>query len=685
MKKSACALAFLALGSAAFAGTGSREDPVTTVEDLVSALERTEGQEIAVYIAPGAYDVSSCHMFHNNGGNPTTESVSHIALNKQTLSGTTDNPRDVVLYGNKTDRIVYCWCGMVKNLTISNGYISATAKYSGGAGLCGRNAVTQANNIIVTDCQSAISGGGVTSVKCTNVTVENCTAAASGGGVYAPWDNPIFRDGFIRGCSAKDGAGAYGVSLTNTVVSGNASAQYGGGVANCSQVIDCTIYDNSAVQGGGVYNSPVTDGVVSNNTASNGGGLRLGSATNVRIVCNTASRYGGGTHTTNVSGGLVAGNKAQEGSGGGCAYGTAIVGATISNNVAMVHGGGVCGCPVYDSTICFNLLENMSSTTSQGGGVSECSCVSNCLVFGNAISEMANYSGSGGAGRGSTFYDCRVYNNFATLGAAAEQCSFYGCLISNNVASARYKHYTLRNTRCLVGCDICGELIDTPGFVANTKFHGMRPSWTLAPGENIFTSGTFEANNSYMIYNTQGSNSCFTNCLFYDNIASSSIIIASGGNVEMPIVNCTFAGNRTAYTLVGFDMTHPCYVANCIFADNTLYDGTTRCAFRYTNGDSIVLENCLVDTSSQADVEALAVHTDTIVSDAVRFDSSNASDPYSIKATSRARGRGQVMDWMESATDIRRDPAFPRLRDGGVDIGCYQCWLPIPGLAVIVK
>ena len=689
MKKSAVALVWLVFGAlASFAGTGSFSDPVTTVEDLVAALERTEGQQAAIYIAPGSYDVSGCHMLHNNAGTKTGESVSHIAIDKQTLSGTTDNPRDVVIYGNKTDRIIYCWCGLVRNLTISNGYVATSAKYNGGAGLCGRNAVTQANNIIVTDCQSDLAGGGVSCVKCTGVTVENCTAATSGGGVYAPFDYPFFRDGTIRDCSSLDGAGAYGVNLTNTVVSGNTATQYGGGAASCSQVIGCTICGNAASQGGGVYSSPVTGGVVSNNTATSaGGGLRLGSATNVRILCNTSKRYGGGTHTVNVTGGLVAGNVAQEVSGGGCAYGT-IVGAVISNNVAAANGGGVNEGTVRDCDIVFNMVSNCLSDASYGAGLYTGSA-SNCVIAGNAVAvhPVASKDGAGGAGYGTAFIDCRIYNNFAPRAAASEGTSttFRHCLISNNVASAKYKHYTIRNVSSLDGCDVCGELIDTPRRVVNTKFHGVRSSWTLAAGDNVYTNGTFEADNGYLIYNTQGTGTCFTNCLFCDNVASSSIIHRPGSASTMPIVNCTFAGNQTAYTFVGFDATRPCEIVNCIFEENTLADGTTPRAFRYTQGDNITLENCLVGTSSQADVEALALHPNTIISDRVKFDTENAADPYSILHSSRARGNGKVMAWMTAATDIRRDPKYPRLRDGKVDIGSYQCWLDPIGMMLLLR
>ena len=44
-----------------------------------------------------------------------------------------------------------------------------------------------------------------------------------------------------------------------------------------------------------------------------------------------------------------------------------------------------------------------------------------------------------------------------------------------------------------------------------------------------------------------------------------------------------------------------------------------------------------------------------------------------------------VQDWMADALDIRQDAAFPRLRDGLVDIGCYQCWLDPIGLTFSIR
>ena len=60
-------------------------------------------------------------------------------------------------------------------------------------------------------------------------------------------------------------------------------------------------------------------------------------------------------------------------------------------------------------------------------------------------------------------------------------------------------------------------------------------------------------------------------------------------------------------------------------------------------------------------------------------------NPFAITRKSPAFEKaGIVEDWMATATDIRGE-GFPRLRNGTVNIGCYQCWDVIPGLSLIIR
>ena len=56
--------------------------------------------------------------------------------------------------------------------------------------------------------------------------------------------------------------------------------------------------------------------------------------------------------------------------------------------------------------------------------------------------------------------------------------------------------------------------------------------------------------------------------------------------------------------------------------------------------------------------------------------------PYALKRRSNYVGQGKVETWMAKATDLAGNP---RLRDGKVDIGCYQNWDPVPGMLLILR
>ena len=66
---------------------------------------------------------------------------------------------------------------------------------------------------------------------------------------------------------------------------------------------------------------------------------------------------------------------------------------------------------------------------------------------------------------------------------------------------------------------------------------------------------------------------------------------------------------------------------------------------------------------------------------AVRF-VDQGEHPYAPKYSSPLRAHGKPLDWMDDATDLAGNP---RLRDGNVDIGCYQCWLDPVGEILLLR
>lgn len=142
---------------------------VSTVAQLTNALDVAQRNHSSdtILLKKGFYDVSGCAMMRDDGNGNIVGSCSHIAVcDKCVLKGETDDPRDTVIYGDKSNRIVYYYSStgnraVLQNLTISNGCAKTTNAYSkNGGGIVGRNEVGIVSNCVVTCCSAEGGGGG---------------------------------------------------------------------------------------------------------------------------------------------------------------------------------------------------------------------------------------------------------------------------------------------------------------------------------------------------------------------------------------------------------------------------------------------------------------------------------------------------------------------------------------------
>ena len=93
--------------------------------------------------------------------------------------------------------------------------------------------------------------------------------------------------------------------------------------------------------------------------------------------------------------------------------------------------------------------------------------------------------------------------------------------------------------------------------------------------------------------------------------------------------------------------------------------------------------NCYFQTGAQNQLndETLASRG-CIVGDNPKFNDAVHGD-YTLRRASKARNAGLLLDWMtETATDLAGNP---RVRDGAVSIGCYECWIPAPGSLLLLR
>jgi hypothetical protein len=254
---------------------------------------------------------------------------------------------------------------------------------SGGGGVSVSTGSLVLQNAFVHDNSSTTDGGGIQyfagvlgeSLKVMDSVVDHNMAGATGvgGGLYTIGNDSI-ADSVFSNNSAASGAGIEAVAathdLTDVAVTGNTASDSGGGiillngtvnivrgrlngnVAGTSgggvfapfpaslHITDATVYDNGAVDGGGIYDEndfSVTSSAIYHNHAQRGGGV-------------FASTYPGNTAVATIDNSIVDGNSA--GSYGGGVFVDAstalkLDSATITGNQARTAypsagtGGGV--------------------------------------------------------------------------------------------------------------------------------------------------------------------------------------------------------------------------------------------------------------------------------------------------------------------------------------------------------
>ena len=781
-------------------GARAEERTVSTAQGLYEAITNLNGTSSTIYLEMGNYDMGPYDCGGYWSGDTkfvTTNGIAHLSLNKLTLIGKSDNPRDTVIYGNRTRGVLHCNQSNLHNLTVSNGFLNLWN--TAGAGVCSTGSTSVHSNLVVTCCTidaTKGNGGGINAGKWyDSVIISNSVRQTNGGGVCG---GILYNCTIISNYAYATGGGCYyGTTLHNCRVTGNRSS-YGGGVGTNAGGTRCKVYggfiDNnvsSGVGGGSIYSFLYDGVVVSNNTAATyGGGVYHGSlngvvdfASNAVICCNkatgnggggcyagifkdceifgnTAPRGGGGYYgtftncfvhgnTSTVEGGglysdtivaldcRIAGNTSPK--GGGCRGGS-YVDCTITNNLAtgsegggggfggvytncliacnsaitsakQSHGGGLASATAVGCVISNNLVETTSNNSSTGGaygggaydakvfdsvvihnvcagngrdsygGGLHSGCASNTLITGNTAYYPSSGNRQGGGAYFAHITNCVVRNNRSGIGTGINAGGAVGCVISNNVGSSA-SDYSVRQVSRLENCEVVGTANVYSGPAINCRFQNFTNGVYIAPGENLQFSGHKAGSASAVLMNT---GLWATNCLFANNVAPGGIFNCNGIS-KVSLANCTIADNISADTFVELHPTSRVNVVNCIFSGNRTAAGAARDLCYDTANkciSNITISSCLVGPSrSSVPVGSESALVTNVFAGFVR---AAGPDWYALKWSSPARGKGVVQDWMADSTDIRGDAAFPRLRDGAVDIGCYQCWLDPIGLKFSIK
>ena len=725
------------LVSAAFAIGSVQAVTVSTVEELVKALEKDQVTEV-VLKAGVTFDVSSltprspketwggtvvdtklAYLLYQKSGVVRGEDPTHWSLK-------TPAQESVIKCDHATARLLYPYSGgrngKYMHITFDGG--NAGSEAGGGLYFLGPS-IGYATNCVFRNCTGAYGGGThcVTAYDCFYTNCTATTATNGGGGAYgegnAGYNSPTnsFLNSTFVGCSSAAYGGA--IYMKNWTCSEHPTA---GRIDGCV-FSNCT----AATSGGAVYAQ--TAGLVRNcgfagNQASNGGALYveksrrgLSVVSNCTFTGNTAvdARYGAGGAVfgwSNVVDSVFTANTAAY-RGGAVINVENLVGSTLTSNAVklvndawqndLMYGGAAADC---GKSIGCAFIGNVSPQ--QGGAVCYVPC-SNCTFIANSATKSGG-AAYGSVVDGSTFVSnfcikgggggcayCRpVRNSFFTgntsgnddRGGALRNCTAESCVFSNNYCATAARGGAAAFSDCF-DCRFGGYGDVSVGSYTRCVFDGV-----------IKTNGQTWVLNSL---HWGGGPIGITNCLI-THCQVSSLVAAEGNDAS--VVNCTFADNVLAgqwdnvirgvagqdyaeKTPEGKYATYPgssTYV-NCLFSGNTRSNGNPVDLYvdfvvTTDHGENhIALSNCFYTTGLSIPA---GVVTNAIICGNAKFNAGKFEDApyYTLQHASKARNAGLAMPWMDAATDLAGNP---RLLEAKPDIGCYESVLPGFGLLLMLR
>ena len=265
--------------------------------------------------------------------------------------------------------------------------------------------------------------------------------------------------------------------------------------------------------------------------------------------------------------------------------------------------------------------------------------------------------------------DCTFRTNVSlnaagVYGVKAVNCRFYDNLGSSMSDEGNFACDAMKSH--LVGCELTGgDIFDCIVDRCNVH-HATNTARAVFRGRTFVTNTLVERCVSRALYDPRATlDAEFVNCTIVTNDmytfkANSSNVTTTNA---LSFKNCLFHGNGKpapgrATDIDAYDAASAGYSPYIAFADT--YYGRLADDNLFTPAAGI---------SQCANPKfAKDKYPDT---------------PYwSLLANSPLFGVGDILDFADSDLDLA---GRPRVRDGKVDIGCYQCWLNLPGMMMIVR
>ena len=457
--------------------------------------------------------------------------------------------------------------------------------------------------------------------------------------------------------------------------------------------LHCIFENNVSIGGtGGLTGGIFTDCHFTNNVSGALGGALSRTATGTEIICSNCTFYG---NSANIGGGAI--RNAER-----------LVGCWFEANKSTSEKG-------YGGAVCYDKYSDQNTNL-----IEDCTFVGNCQSSeakgqgGGAICIYREYAGNNGNGMADDF--------LTVMGSTfdSNEAAITGGVIYNDVSGApagtdvrKYAFFTnctfIGNTGRDCGGIYRATAVDSKFFrnqKSNTADYRFGDDASLSRLVNCeCTGGELNACSAVnctihdVIRDCVFKGACHvTNCLIVGCAPSNGIYYNRTAviNDGCDLVNCTVVSNNCWTLKNATNLT----VVNCAFYANTnatltkavdiSFDDKNNTGMRYSANPSVSFFNCYYGSLASNIKDATGVNALNGSGNELEpnpgFVAEKSEDidvPYwALKASSHLRGKGLLLNYGPGDVDLA---GKPRIRDDKVDIGCYQCWTPAPGLLLLFR
>jgi hypothetical protein len=641
--------------------------PIIAAGDIVSLTNELAKSTSSrtIYLSPGEYDVTAltnAQMYSNS-----TYGKALLRSNKAIIKGLSGKPEDVIIkVDHRAEARILALDdgGQLHGVTMTGG--NATRKYINYNNHCVAGAVLiTSDSTMVSNCvfygNSAMASGGVIAAPYNSARMGVVYHSVFYGNTDSPGDALVASRTTLRNCWVTNNVSIGHSDKTRTIYVMTSCNVYDTYFADNVAPFGC-IYGGMAVGCDFYRNRQHNINAVGNHWNSSGGGAaRDAVLSNCVFYGNMAYRLGGAVRGGTLYKCTVISNRVMYGQseayGGGIYDATLVEKCTVASNYTAGVGGGVYSCDkVVDSKLLYNCA-------SYGGGAA-LSTVEECTIAHNVARSSVDYYERGGGG-GGVYQGKAIKCRFSDNSSVSYQCEqLKDCDIqSSRMHAKQIDSCVIHNVENGPVSFAVGNVSYPDGFPVSNRFmfavgEVMRNclvtncSWRSLAGDYV---------NAAFFYPIANVTSRVENCTFADN---AYYILARDFNKDpIAFVNCALVGNRQRSSSTGYSDIHlsDCYrmvFSNCVYG---------------------VVNNLSRREEGYEDSACLELGTDA----SPRFVTWENVPRYTPKRTSPLRGKGLLLDWMtDDATDIAGNP---RVRDGKVDVGCYQCWLDPLGFSLRVR